>query len=74
MKTVHMVAFALVLIGALNWGLIAFFNFNLVGTVFGAGTILEKIVYGLVGLCAVYLAATHWDDCSICAKMMKSKK
>ena len=45
------IALALVIIGALNWGLIGFFNFDLVASVFGGqGTILAKIVYAIVGL------------------------
>lgn len=69
-----MIAFTLVIVGALNWGLIAFFGFNVVGTIFGAGTILEKIVYALVGLSAVYLLATHYEDCKACKMMMKKRR
>ncbi|PIC63960.1 DUF378 domain-containing protein [Sporosarcina sp. P13] len=44
-------ALALVIIGALNWGLIGFFNFDIVATAFGGqNTILAKIVYAVVGL------------------------
>ena len=69
MKMAHMGAFLLVLVGALNWGLVAFFNFNLVSVIFGAGTMLERVVYALVGLSAVYVALTHKKDCKICSKM-----
>ena len=69
MKAFHMVAFVLVLVGALNWGLVAFFNFNLVSVIFGAGTMLERVVYAVVGLSAVYVAVTHRTDCKICSKM-----
>ncbi|PID16176.1 DUF378 domain-containing protein [Sporosarcina sp. P34] len=45
------IALTLVIIGALNWGLIGFFNFDLVASVFGGqNTILAKIVYAIVGL------------------------
>ena len=45
------IALALVIIGALNWGMIGFFNFDLVASVFGGqDTILAKIVYAVVGL------------------------
>ncbi|PIC57260.1 DUF378 domain-containing protein [Sporosarcina sp. P12(2017)] len=45
------IALTLVIIGALNWGLIGFFNFDLVASVFGGqDTILAKIVYAIVGL------------------------
>ncbi|AXI01387.1 DUF378 domain-containing protein [Sporosarcina sp. PTS2304] len=44
-------ALALVIIGALNWGLIGFFNFDLVASIFGGqNTILAKIVYAIVGI------------------------
>lgn len=74
MKQLHMLAYSLVVVGALNWGFIAFFNFNLVGTVFGAGTLWERVVYGLVGLGGIYLVATHWEDCKTCRMIMKKGK
>ena len=46
-------AYALVLIGALNWGLIGLFNLNLVSVIFGDMTLLARIVYILVGLSAL---------------------
>lgn len=48
-----MLAFSLVIIGALNWGLIGAFNFNLVSFLFGDMTLLTRIIYSLVGLCAI---------------------
>lgn len=68
MKALHMVAFTLLVVGGLNWGLVALFNFNLVSTVLGAWPMLEKLVYILVGVSAVYIAATHMNDCKICSK------
>ena len=48
-------ALVLVIIGALNWGLIALFKFDLVASLFGGqGAILSRIVYGLVGLAGLY--------------------
>lgn len=48
-------ALILVIVGALNWGLIALFNFDLVATLFGGSTmLLSRIVYGLVGLAGLY--------------------
>lgn len=49
-------AYALVLIGALNWGLIGLFNLNLVSLIFGDMTLLARIVYMLVGLSAIIAA------------------
>lgn len=68
MKNLHMVTFTLLIVGGLNWGLMALFNFNLVSTVLGAWPMVEKLVYVLVGASAVYLAATHMGDCKACVK------
>jgi len=48
-------ALVLVIVGGLNWGL-AVFNFNLVNQLLGGVPILETIVYGVVGLAAIYVA------------------
>jgi hypothetical protein len=40
----------LVVIGALNWGLVGFFNFNLVSAIFGERSAASRVVYVLVGL------------------------
>jgi uncharacterized membrane protein YuzA (DUF378 family) len=62
MKVLNGVALTLVIVGALNWGLVAIAKFDLVAEVFGEefGTTnaVTRIVYGLVGLAGVYLAAT----------------
>lgn len=68
MKTLHMVVFTLVVVGAVNWGFVGLLDFNLVTTVFGTVPGLEKIVYLLVGASGVVLAATHMQDCKICGK------
>ena len=49
-------AFTLVLIGALNWGLVGLFQFDLVAFLLGKMSILSRIVYSLVGLSAIYVA------------------
>ena len=54
MKTIDIIALVLVIIGALNWGLIGLFEFNLVDTLFGAMTILSRLVYILVGIAGVW--------------------
>ena len=48
-------ALALIIIGGLNWGLVGAFDFNLVDTLFGAMSVLARIVYVLVGLSALYM-------------------
>lgn len=47
-------AFALVIIGGINWGLVGAFNIDLVSTLFGDATALTRVVYGLVGVAAIY--------------------
>ncbi len=59
-------AFSLVLIGALNWGLIGAFNFNLVSFLFGEMTYMSRIVYLLVGLCALFYLILALRDDSEC--------
>jgi uncharacterized membrane protein YuzA (DUF378 family) len=63
-----MLAFILVVVGGVNWGLVGLMNYNLVSSLLGSMGGLEKIVYILVGLSAVYLAATHMNDCKVCSK------
>jgi uncharacterized protein len=55
MSTLQRIALALVIIGAINWGLIGFFQFDLVAAIFGGqNSALARIVYGLVGLSGLY--------------------
>ena len=54
MKAIDIIALILVIIGALNWGLIGLFGFNLVDTLFGIGTALSRIVYTLVGISGIW--------------------
>lgn len=49
------IATILVIVGGLNWGLIGFFNYNLVDAIFGAGSIVARVVYAIIGLAAVYM-------------------
>ena len=54
-KPLDYTALAIAIIGAVNWGLIGFFKFNLVTFLLGDMTLLSRIVYGLVGNCGLYL-------------------
>lgn len=61
MKKIDIVAAILLVVGGLNWGLVAFANFDLVAAITGAGAFGSKnalgvVVYGLVGLAAIYQA------------------
>jgi len=50
-----MIAFILLIVGGLNWGLVGFFNFDLVAAIFGDTTALSRIIYDLVGLSALFM-------------------
>jgi uncharacterized membrane protein YuzA (DUF378 family) len=56
-KAIYTTALVLIVIGGINWGLVGFFDYNLVDSLFGVGSALARIVYGLVGLAAIYVAA-----------------
>ena len=73
MKMVHMVAYVLLWVGGINWGLMGLLDLNLVMMVLGAWPEVEKLVYILVGLSAVYTLATHMSYCMICSGKSKKK-
>ena len=54
MKIIDKIALVLVVIGAINWGLVGIFNFNLVDTIFGMMSILSRIIYILVGISGLW--------------------
>ncbi|MDF2510269.1 MAG: putative rane protein [Herbinix sp.] len=54
MKTLDYIALILVVIGAVNWGLIGFFDFDLVRMIFGDMTLISRIIYSLVGIAGLY--------------------
>lgn len=56
LSTLDWLAFVLLVVGGLNWGLVGLFNFDLVTTLLGVDSILSRVVYILVGLSAVYVA------------------
>lgn len=54
MRTLQIIALTLTIIGAINWGLIGLFDFNLVATIFGgASSTLANIIYILVGIAGI---------------------
>lgn len=55
METLRRIALALVIIGAINWGLIGFFQYDLVASIFGGqDALISRIIYALVGLSGLY--------------------
>lgn len=54
LKALDTTALVLVIIGAVNWGLIGFFRFDLVSSLFGTGTAFTRIIFSLVGIAGLY--------------------
>ena len=54
MKALDYTVLTIILIGAINWGLIGFFDFDLVSSIFGQMSMLTRIIYGLVGIGGLY--------------------
>jgi uncharacterized membrane protein YuzA (DUF378 family) len=54
MKLLNLTTLILLIVGGLNWGLVGLLNFDLVAALFGAGSILSRIVYALVGVSALW--------------------
>ena len=62
MKVRDKIALLLIIIGAINWGLIALFELDLVALLFGEMSVLSRIVYGLVGLSGLWGIKLLFDD------------
>src|SRR5439155_1257297 len=72
MKILHMIAFVLAMIGALNWGLVGLGGFagadwNVVHFILASWPQVEWLVYVLVGLSAIWLIVNHRKDCKWCS-------
>lgn len=55
MKVFNVICLTLVIVGAIVWGIIGIFNFNLVDALFGTGSAFSRIIYTLVGIAGLYL-------------------
>lgn len=65
MQTLQKICLMLTIIGAIVWGLIGIFDFNLVATIFGDGTTISRIIYtlvGIAGLVNIYLLFYDFKD------------
>ncbi|MDQ0197662.1 DUF378 domain-containing protein [Neobacillus ginsengisoli] len=62
MRVIQMIGLALTIIGAINWGLIGFFKFDLVATIFGGqGSFLSRLMYALVGISGLVCISLLFD-------------
>ncbi len=65
-KGIHIIAFILLVVGGLNWLILALFNWE-IGEIFGGmDSIVSKIIYILIGLSALYEIFTHKESCTAC--------
>jgi uncharacterized protein len=64
MKLIHSLAMILAIIGAVNWGLVGLFQFDLVAAIFGPASMLSRLVYTFVGLAGLTLAFTAIAMCN----------
>lgn len=61
-SVIDWIAIILVVVGGLNWGLVGLFDLDLVATLLGSIAIVQKIVYILVGVAALYVLYTEVKD------------
>ena len=62
MKVIDKIALILIIIGAVNWGLVGIFNFNLVEAIFGVMTWFTRLIYILVGISGLWGIKLLFDD------------
>ena len=58
-KVLDCIALTLAIIGAVNWGLIGFFSFDLVALIFGSMSWISRIIYALIGISGLYLLSFY---------------
>lgn len=64
MKVFNVICLTLVIVGAIVWGIIGIFNFNLVDALFGTGSAFSRIIYTLVGIAGLYLISFYVLICN----------
>lgn len=62
MKFVNTIAFILIIIGAINWGLLGFFEFDLVAAIFGDMSTFSRIIYAIIGVAGLYCISFFAKD------------
>ena len=62
MKALDYIVLVLVIIGAINWGLVGFFGLDLVAFLFGSMSVLSRIIYAVIGICGLYAISFWWQS------------
>ena len=60
MNVIIFIAKVLVIVGALNWGLVGIMNFDLIERIFGHMTTISRVLYILVGISAIFLVVLYF--------------
>ena len=60
---------AIAILGALNWGLVGIAQVNLIDQIFGAGSVLTRWLYALVGLSGIALLVSYFYVCPACRQV-----
>ncbi len=75
MKIIRFLAILLIIVGALNWGLVGFFQYNLVSDLFGGeSSMISRIIFGLVGLAGLYSITFLCKCCCSCKSSCECSK
>jgi len=66
-RSIDITVAVLLIIGGLNWGLVGFFGFNMIGALFGGAIDIERIIYAFIGLSGIY-EIFQWRvaQCRVC--------
>lgn len=62
MNVVQKIALTFTIIGAINWGLVGIFKFNLVDYIFGAGSVVSRIIYTIVAIAGLINIIIYFID------------
>lgn len=62
MHTMRMISYAVLIMGAILLGINGLFNFDLIASIFGAETVVTRIMYALVGVAGIVVLATQYDE------------
>ncbi len=54
------VCLILIIIGAINWGLVGFFNLDLISVIFGNMSMISRIIFAVVGISGIYSLVLFW--------------
>lgn len=63
MKTLNCICLTLTIIGAIIWGIVGIFNYNIVDALFGAGSAFSRIIYTIVGIAGLYMISFYSNVC-----------